>query len=209
MTAMFPRFEQRAPWWGGDLQTLRNFLVPRRADLTGYPLSRILLPMADGSGDRLVAYLNRSRAAVRRPLVLLIHGLTGCSESSYMRASARHFLRLGHPVLRLNLRGAGPSRRYCRLQYHAGRSQDLRDLLLELAGADEEAASHGETWEEHALANVACKAAIKAGQTLSPEEQRELIRQLEQADAHQSCCHGRPTMVHLSLAALEREFDRR
>ncbi|HEV8191460.1 MAG TPA: hypothetical protein VGP82_08235, partial [Ktedonobacterales bacterium] len=89
------------------------------------------------------------------------------------------------------------------------RSQDLRDLLLELAGADEEAASHGETWEEHALANVACKAAIKAGQTLSPEEQRELIRQLEQADAHQSCCHGRPTMVHLSLAALEREFDRR
>jgi DNA mismatch repair protein MutL len=36
-----------------------------------------------------------------------------------------------------------------------------------------------------------------------------MIRQLEQADAHQSCCHGRPTMVHLSLAALEREFDRR
>jgi DNA mismatch repair protein MutL len=89
------------------------------------------------------------------------------------------------------------------------RSQDLRDLLLELAGADDEAASHGETWEEHALANVACKAAIKAGQALSPEEQRELIRQLEQVDAHQSCCHGRPTMVHLSLAALEREFDRR
>jgi DNA mismatch repair protein MutL len=87
--------------------------------------------------------------------------------------------------------------------------QSLRELLLELAGADSEAASHGETWEEHALANVACKAAIKAGQPLSPEEQREMIRQLEQVDAHQSCCHGRPTMVHLSLAALEREFDRR
>jgi DNA mismatch repair protein MutL len=87
--------------------------------------------------------------------------------------------------------------------------QSLRELLLELVGADSEAASHGETWEEHALANVACKAAIKAGQPLSPEEQREMIRQLEQADAHQSCCHGRPTMVHLSLAALEREFDRR
>ena len=87
--------------------------------------------------------------------------------------------------------------------------QALRELLLELVGADNEAASHGETWEEHALANVACKAAIKAGQTLSPEEQREMIRQLEQVDARQSCCHGRPTMVHLSLAALEREFDRR
>ena len=89
------------------------------------------------------------------------------------------------------------------------RPQPLRELVLELAGADAEAASHGETWEEHALANVACKAAIKAGQSLSPEEQRELIRQLESAGAHQSCCHGRPTMVHLSLSALEREFDRR
>ncbi|HEX9056001.1 MAG TPA: hypothetical protein VF818_00575, partial [Ktedonobacterales bacterium] len=89
------------------------------------------------------------------------------------------------------------------------RPQPLRELLLELSGADDVAARHGETWEEHALANVACKAAIKAGQTLSPEEQRELIRQLEATDARQSCCHGRPTMVHLSMDALERQFDRR
>jgi DNA mismatch repair protein MutL len=89
------------------------------------------------------------------------------------------------------------------------RGQTVRELLVELVGADAEAASHGETWEEHALANVACKAAIKAGQTLSPEEQRELIRQLEGAEGRQSCCHGRPTMVHLSLSALERQFDRR
>jgi DNA mismatch repair protein MutL len=89
------------------------------------------------------------------------------------------------------------------------RPQPLRELLVELAGADAEAASHGETWEEHALANVACKAAIKAGQSLSPPEQRELIRQLEETDARQSCCHGRPTMIHISLATLERQFDRR
>src|SRR5262249_34925441 len=50
-------------------------------------------------------------------------------------------------------------------------ARSLHTLLLELVGADAEAARHGETWEEHALANVACKAAIKAGQTLSPEEQ--------------------------------------
>lgn len=89
------------------------------------------------------------------------------------------------------------------------RGQSLRDLVVALAGADADAASHGETWEEHALANVACKAAIKAGQTLTPDEQRELIRQLEGASAYQSCCHGRPTLVRMSLSALEREFDRR
>ena len=43
-----------------------------------------------------------------------------------MQASARHLLERGHPVLRLNLRGAGPSRPRCRLQYHAGRTEDLR-----------------------------------------------------------------------------------
>jgi DNA mismatch repair protein MutL len=89
------------------------------------------------------------------------------------------------------------------------RQRPLQELLLELAGGDDAAARHGETWEEHALANVACKAAIKAGQTLSAEEQRALIRQLEGAEGRQSCCHGRPTMVHLSLDALERQFDRR
>ncbi len=88
-------------------------------------------------------------------------------------------------------------------------SDDLRELLLELAGYRETASGHSETWQEHALANVACKAAIKAGDVLAPEEMRALIGQLEQVDARYSCCHGRPTMVHLSLAALERQFDRR
>ncbi len=86
---------------------------------------------------------------------------------------------------------------------------DLRELLLELAGYRENSGGHSETWEEHALANVACKAAIKAGDSLSPEEMRALIGQLEQVDARYSCCHGRPTMAHLSLAALDRQFDRR
>jgi len=83
----------------------------------------------------------------------------------------------------------------------------LADLLAELVGVDH--AGHAETWEEHVLANIACKAAIKAGQPLTPEEQRELVRQLESADARHSCCHGRPTTVHLSIDALEREFARR
>jgi DNA mismatch repair protein MutL len=86
----------------------------------------------------------------------------------------------------------------------------LHELLLELvAHGDHDQLGHSETWQEHALANIACKAAIKAGQPLALEEQRELIRQLEQVDARYSCCHGRPTMVYLSLDALERQFARR
>ena len=42
---------------------------------------------------------------------------------------ARLLLDRGGPVLRLNLRGAGPSRPVCGQHYYAGRSQDFRALL--------------------------------------------------------------------------------
>ncbi len=57
--------------------------------------------------------------------------------------------------------------------------------------------------------SLACHAAIRAGQTLSAEEMRELLRQLEQTENPRHCPHGRPTMVHLSADDLAREFRRR
>ena len=86
-------------------------------------------------------------------------------------------------------------------------AQSLHELLLELT-SDEQLGST-ETWEERALANVACKAAIKANYFLTVSEMREMIEQLEQTKAPYSCCHGRPTMVHFGMTALAREFDRR
>lgn len=132
----FAPFVPRAPWWGGDLQTLCNFLVRRRSRIAAYPQERLILPLADGSGDRLAAMLGRPReAAGRRPLVLLIHGLSGDETSFYMRRTAEHLLALGYPVLRLNLRGAGASRALCRGHYHAGRSEDLGLALAALPPA--------------------------------------------------------------------------
>ncbi len=123
-----PAFRPRAPWWGGDLQTLRNMLVRARYDLPATS-ERILLPLSDGSGDGLAAMLDRPENPVAGPLVVLIHGLTGCEGSAYMLASARFHLKRGRHVLRLNLRGAGPSRRTCRGHYHAGCAIDIRDAL--------------------------------------------------------------------------------
>ncbi len=62
--------------------------------------------------------------------------------------------------------------------------------------------------EARLMATVCKRAAIKAGQTLSLEEMRELIRQLEQTEMPRTCPHGRPTMIHLSQAQLKREFGR-
>ncbi len=132
----FPTFRPRPPWLGGDLQTLRNALVGRPADLDPWPGRRLELAVADGSGDRLAAVLHEPSEERGRPLAVLIHGLTGCEDSLYLRATARHLLAACYPVLRLNLRGAGPSRPLCRFQYHAGKSEDLRDAILSLGELD-------------------------------------------------------------------------
>ncbi|HLJ34025.1 MAG TPA: DNA mismatch repair endonuclease MutL [Ktedonobacteraceae bacterium] len=86
-------------------------------------------------------------------------------------------------------------------------ARSLHELLADLIAAENN--GHSETWEEHALANVACKAAIKANYFLTVSEMREMIEQLGQTKAPFSCCHGRPTMIHFQLSALAREFERR
>lgn len=127
----FPKFEAGAPWWGGHLQTIAGALPtasPR--DLDQYPGERLSALVPDGTGDRLVATLHRPAAPnTNRCLIMLIHGVSGSEDSSYILRSAIYFLNLGYPVLRANLRGAGPSRPLCKLQYHAGTTDDLVHLV--------------------------------------------------------------------------------
>jgi DNA mismatch repair protein MutL len=63
--------------------------------------------------------------------------------------------------------------------------------------------------EARIIARVCKRAAIKAGQVMSPAEQEALLRDLERCDSPRTCPHGRPTMVHLSVDLLERQFGRR
>jgi len=127
----FPEFRPRAPWLGPDLQTVRNILRGAPAELDAAEMRRVLLPMADGSGDRLAAAVFGGERGAD-PLAVVVHGLGGSEESDYLRATGAMLRRHGLPVALLNLRGAGPSRPICRFQYHAGRTADLRDALLVL-----------------------------------------------------------------------------
>jgi predicted alpha/beta-fold hydrolase len=126
-----PTFRPRAPWWGADLQTLRNVLPGGAPGVALQGTEQLSLPLLDETGDVLSASLNHpdTAAGSDNPLIVLIHGLSGSDESAYILASADYWLARGHRVLRLNLRGAGSSRATCSQQYHAGRTQDLRDAL--------------------------------------------------------------------------------
>ena len=63
--------------------------------------------------------------------------------------------------------------------------------------------------EAKIIGRVCKRAAVKAGQTLSPDEQKALLRDLEACQAPRTCPHGRPTMIHLSIDLLERQFGRK
>jgi DNA mismatch repair protein MutL len=61
---------------------------------------------------------------------------------------------------------------------------------------------------EQVLSTLACKAAVKAGQSLSPDEIAALLERRDLvANAHH-CPHGRPAVLTLSRAELERQFGR-
>ena len=135
--ATYPEFVPRFPWRGPDLQTLRNVL--RGPALPAAPIEgrkELLFPMRDGSNDRLAGLHFTAEAAPGspgdRPLVVVVHGLGGSSDSAYIQVTTAHLLGLGYAVLQLNLRGAGASRPHCENQYHAGRSRDLHDVLSAL-----------------------------------------------------------------------------
>ncbi len=63
--------------------------------------------------------------------------------------------------------------------------------------------------EARVIGRVCKRAAVKAGQVLSPPEQQALLRDLEACRSPRTCPHGRPTMIHLSVDLLERQFGRR
>lgn len=145
MPQQMPTFRERAPWWGGDLQTLRNVLIGATEPTYHAIARRLTLPMTDGSGDVLSAFLEQPNASRpgHNPLIVLIHGLGGSEDSTYMQRTAAHWLERNHSVVRINLRGAGPSGQSCRLRYHAGRTQDLADALRALQDIDATDSSEG------------------------------------------------------------------
>jgi DNA mismatch repair protein MutL len=78
----------------------------------------------------------------------------------------------------------------------------LRELLDSLSGEETT------DWIEKAAISLACHSAVRAGQVLTNDEMRELIRQLEQVAVPNTCPHGRPTIIRLDSAKLRREFSR-
>ncbi len=82
-----------------------------------------------------------------------------------------------------------------------------------LRDAAESLASSGQTPSRRDILDsllhlMSCKAAVKAGQRLKPEEMESLLAQRHLIDDAHHCPHGRPTALVLTRAELDRQFGR-
>jgi predicted alpha/beta-fold hydrolase len=135
------RLRPRPPWWGADLQTLRDTL--RGCRLKDGEARELQLPVGDGAS--LLALLDPPLLGSPRALVLLSHGLGGCSESAGARRLAMALRQQGFAVLRLNLRGAGRGRALAPGSYAADCSRDLLPVLRQARALAAELGGTGTT----------------------------------------------------------------
>lgn len=110
----------------------------------------------------------------------------------------------------MDLRPAGPSKvavfAVPHLVVRASPAELARALLGELGrvgGRDYSSAV------DLVLATMACHGSIRAGDRVSPEEARELVRELAKIDFAGHCPHGRPIVMRLSFRELEHRVGRR
>jgi DNA mismatch repair protein MutL len=82
----------------------------------------------------------------------------------------------------------------------------VRELLER--GEQELLDLHEEELLHEILDMMSCKAAVKAGDPLSPAEIEALLARRELVERSSNCPHGRPTTLRLTLRDLEKQFKR-
>lgn len=93
------------------------------------PISRrklVTLP----DGDQISLEISKPENwMVHAPTVLLIHGLCGSHRSSYLVRMAKRLQSIGIRAVRMNMRGCGSGKGLAKEFYHAGRSDDVLEVL--------------------------------------------------------------------------------
>lgn len=120
------------PWFlrGSHKQTFGGHYLPGKK--IGHPHKRYFVPLPDG--DTLVLHENLPRHwSNGKPLVVLVHGLTGSHRSGTISRMAWIAAQKGLGVIRVDLRGAGDGLTLAKKPYNGGCSDDLKLALAHIA----------------------------------------------------------------------------
>ena len=82
-----------------------------------------------------------------------------------------------------------------------------RDAASIAAALTEDAATDSNDWLDVVCVSLACRTAIRRGQSLTPEEQRALLADLRGVAVTAACPHGSPLLLRYTRSGLARAFD--
>ena len=113
--------------------TVVSAFVPRRFNI---PTAEARQFQVD-SDSRLLGYCHWQPGKRRdAPVLVIVHGLEGSSDSNYVRGIAEKAFHRGFHVVRLNQRNCGGSEALTLTLYNSGMSGDYRAVLEQLSGGD-------------------------------------------------------------------------
>jgi uncharacterized protein len=115
-------------------QTLAGTLIRRRFKLAieiSEPRIFDVIP-----GVRVLTHCSWQKDRKLKPTLLIAHGMEGSTESRYMLGTAEKALEAGFNVVRVNFRNCGGTEHLATTLYHAGLTDDIRQIIAELIERD-------------------------------------------------------------------------
>jgi DNA mismatch repair protein MutL len=151
----------------------------RRMEEQGVPTQKLLLPQTFDVAPRDADWIERNLSIMQRMGI----GIESFGPGTFKIDSLPSFLDVSDPA------------------------QFMRKVIDDLKGASNSASAL--RLGEDMIAKSVCRHAVKANDPLRYLEVEKLIRDLLDCDLPYCCPHGRPTMIQISLAELEKKFGRK
>jgi DNA mismatch repair protein MutL len=151
----------------------------RRMEEQGVPSQRLLIAQTFELPPRDADWIERNLSVLQKMGI----GIESFGPNTFKIDSLPGFLNVSDPV------------------------QFMRKVIDDLKSASDR--SSALRLGEEMIAKTVCRHAVKANDPLRYAEVEKLIRDLLDCDLPYCCPHGRPTMIQISLAELEKKFGRK
>ena len=151
----------------------------RRMEQQGVPTQKLLLPQTFDVPPRDADWIEHNLSVLQKMGI----GIESFGPGTFKLDSLPSFLDVSDPA------------------------QLMRKVIDDLKSASNSASAM--RLGEEMIAKTVCRHAVKANDPLQYPEVEKLIRDLLDCDLPYCCPHGRPTMIQISLAELEKKFGRK
>lgn len=115
-------------------QTIAGTMIPRRFKIVEKQTESRFFDTHPGV--RVLAHCSWQEERTSRPTLIIAHGMEGSTESRYMLGTAEKALGAGFNAVRVNYRNCGGTEHLTDTLYHAGLTEDLKQITDELIQRD-------------------------------------------------------------------------